>query len=193
MSKTISYQQFCQLWISGHTSTLKDALDVINGKLPETIQANNEDSANSISNELLAFIEMLVRNNLGGAISQYPLTVGEPQSSIRINPIEFIEWLETIDTAPLPIKLVDAKNDYLANKASSRKERPEKKDEYRTQALAEYFWSLEPELTKGQMAQKTELLKYGPIHRSYAQSTIEGWIRKYNPDRAPGRRKTKKL
>jgi hypothetical protein len=192
MTEHTKYSFFCELWIASQTSTLEDCLDVLFGELPNSLNIKGTNSNNSMSEQERVFIEMLVRNNLGGAIKHYPPTPGESKKIIRINPIEFLEWVESLNNFPIPEILVQSKNEFLEKRATRRKPSSNNQDQYRTQALAEYFWSIEPDLTKSQMAEKEELLKFGPINSHYQKSTIENWIKESNPNRNPGRRKQDK-
>jgi len=188
MTKDEKYKKVCSLWISNQTWTLEDALSIINGELPEC-HKDSKVEPDKDEKKAMRVLRVLVRNNLNGSIKLHPPTPGENPETIRINPIEFIEWLEEMMPGSLPHQLIDAKNNHQREKtSSSRKQRPEQIDKYRVQALAEYLWSIEPKKTKVEMSQNPELLKYGCINSNYTSETIQRWIREANPNRQPGRR-----
>jgi hypothetical protein len=49
------------------------------------------------------------------------------------------------------------------------------------------IWARQPELTKRQMANRTEILEYGCEGRQYTKETIENWIKTEKPSRQGGR------
>lgn len=179
------YEKMCNLWIKSHTWKLDDAISILRKQLPPAYMENYEDS----QSDKIIFYKTLVQNNLGGALELQPAIPGDTPSTIRVNPVQFIDWLESIDY-PLPYAMKQAKDKYSASHGKpSRKLTPTQIHKHRCRSLAAYFWEQDSDLTKVEMAQKSELIKIACENKVYSSKTIEGWIKDLNPDRSQGRRK----
>tara|TARA_R110002050_G_scaffold269917_2_gene412733 strand:+ start:280789 stop:281361 length:573 start_codon:yes stop_codon:yes gene_type:complete len=180
------YEKMCNLWIKSHTWQLDDAISILIKQLPSAYMKSYEDS----ENDKRIFFKTLAQNNLGGILDLHSAIPGDAPSDIRINPIQFIEWLESLNY-PLPLAMKQAKDNYLAsNGKPSRKLTPTQIHKHRCRSLAAYFWKQDPDLTKVEMAKKSELIKIACENKIYSSKTIEGWIKDLNPDRSQGRRKS---
>lgn len=182
------YEVICELWLKSDTWLLEDALRLINKKLPLCLSKPETEQEEKDKRSYLILKE-LVKNNLNSTLTLYPSLPGEDQGTIRINPFEFLDWLEDIDPELVPIVLKSAKSEQQQlRRGTTRKERPDTIHRHRVAALAEYFWRDEPSLTKVEMAQKPELNEIGCNGKKYTPETIQRWIKESNPNREPGRR-----
>jgi len=180
------YEKMCNLWIKSHTWELDDAISILLGQLPSAYLKSYDDD----KNDQKIFLKTIIPNDLGGALDLYPAIPGDSEDAIRINPVQLIEWLESIDF-PLPLSLKQAKYNQLeSHRKPSRKLTSTQIHKHRCRSLATYFWEQDPDLTKANMAQKTELLNIACESKRYTSKTIEGWIKDLNPDRSQGRRKS---
>lgn len=182
------FETVAKLWINSDTWTLDDAIRLIGQKLPNCFSTHDTETDEQ-EERALSILRELVKNNLNGTLTRYPSTPGEPESTIRLNPFEFLDWLEEINPGQTPIALKGARAEHeQKHKGSARKDRPETVHRHRVAALAELFWRDEPNLTKVEMSQKPELIEIGCHRKKYTPSTIQRWIKESNPNREPGRR-----
>jgi hypothetical protein len=57
----------------------------------------------------------------------------------------------------------------------------------RSRAIAEFLWSIEPELTIVEMARRSEIIKFGCSGNEYDVRTICRWLANLKDNRMPGR------
>jgi hypothetical protein len=180
------YEKMCQFWIKSHTWTLSDAISILYEEFP-AVYLKPSDDENTQRKELVTTV---AKNNLGGAIDIQPSIPGDPPETIRINPIQFLDWFELFGF-PIPSLLNQARQELIKEQGKpSRKLTPTQIHKHRCRSLAEYFWLQDPDLTKANMAQKPELLDIACENKHYTSKTVEGWIKDLNPDRSQGRRKS---
>ncbi len=182
------FETVAKLWMNSDTWTLDDAIRLIGQKLPNCF-SKLETETDEQEEKALSILRELVKNNLNGTLTSYPPIPGESDNTIRINPFEFLEWLEDIEPGQIPAVLILAKAEHeQKRKGTARKDRPETIHRHRVAALAELFWREEPSLTKVEMSQKPELTDIGCHGKTYKPTTIQKWIKESNPNREPGRR-----
>jgi hypothetical protein len=182
-----NYKKMCNLWLKSYTWILSDAISIIHEELPAVYLKHTDDEKTKKSRGL---VTTLVKNNLGGAIDiQKPVPDDEPEV-IRVNPVQFLDWVESFGF-PLPHILNQARQEFTKEQGKpSRKLTPMQIHKHRCRSLAEYFWEQDPDITKADMAQKPDLLEIACENKRYTSKTIEGWIKDLNPDRSQGRRKS---
>lgn len=61
----------------------------------------------------------------------------------------------------------------------------------RSRAIAEFLWSMEPELTIEEMARRTEIIKFGCEGQEYDVRTVCRWLANLKEYRRPGRPRKK--
>jgi hypothetical protein len=180
------YEAMCKIWIKNHTWTLSDAVSILYEEFPAVYLKPSNDGQTKHKD----LITILAKNNLGGAIDIQPPVPGDSPETIRVNPIQFLDWTE-IFGFQIPYTLNQAKQTLTKEQGKpSRKLTPMQIHKHRCRSLATYFWEQDPDLTKANMAQKTELLDIACENKTYTPKTIEGWIKDLNPDRSQGRRKS---
>jgi len=182
----IKYEEICELWITCHSWTLDDALSLLMKRLPSPYPS----TPNPTIEEKIKPLKTLAHNSLGGSLDILPPIPGDATNSIRISPLQFIAWIESLGI-PITPHLNKARLDLIKKSGQpSRKLTPTQIHKHRCRSLAEYFWTQDPDITKATMAQKPELLKIACEDKHYTSKTIEGWIKVLNPDRSQGRRKS---
>lgn len=182
------FEIVAKLWMNSDTWTLDDAIKLIDQHLPNCFSPPETETDEHEEKGLFVLRE-LIKNNLNGTLTRYQPIPGEPESTIRINPFEFLDWLEEINPEQIPAALKRARREKeQKRRGTARKERPEKIHQHRVAALAELFWLKEPSLTKVEMSQKAELTDIGCNGKIYKPATIQKWIKESNPNREPGRR-----
>lgn len=182
------FEAACLMWIKSDSWRLEDAIRLINKKLPECFSTSDSEAEDQQPRHVRILNE-LIKNNLNGTLTRYPPIPGEPETTIRINPFEFLDWLEEIAPEQIPVLLKMAKAEHeQQRKGTTRKDRPETIHRHRVAALAELLWRDEPNLTKVEMSQKPELTAIGCHGKKYTLDTLQRWIKESNPNREPGRR-----
>ena len=165
--KQDKFEAACMLWIKSDTWLLEDAIRLISNKLPHCFLAD-ETEHDETESRGLRILKELIKNNLNGTLTRYPPLPSETEDTIRINPFEFLDWLEEIDPGQIPVPLTMAKAEHeQTRKGTTRKDRPETIHRHRVAALAELFWREEPNLTKVEMSQKPELTEIGCNGKKY--------------------------
>lgn len=178
---TITPEMLKELWCRCDTWLLEDAIALVLDRLPTSYQKREPER-----DEPFEILHALAINCLGYSLRK---TTNSTDNAIRVEPVEFIQWVE--DYVPIPDQLKHALNDKQVEPDEGTDVTIAKQRRIATRALAAYFWSLDKDKTLHDMASDPAILKFGCFNKNLAERTIIDWIRSLNPNPQPGRRPKK--
>lgn len=177
------YGQACRTWSLSDHWPLPDAVNLVLGLLPRLVQSG-ELSANLTRRQKILY--EIALNCVGESLPVINPKASEDQ--YRVRPREFVTWAQKFWEVPQELKdLLDKAGTDLGKKDAPREWNPKQRHRERCRGVAAMIWAQNPELTKAQVAKRSDILEYGCEGRQYAQETIEEWIKVEKPNRQGGR------
>lgn len=179
-----TYIEACRLWAKSDHWRLMDAVNLALGLLPRLVQHGGLSVDIALQQKII--YEMALN-----CVDESLLVINPhaPEDQYRVRPREFLIWVQKFLELPPELKepLEELGSDF-GKKEAPRKLSPKQSHRERCCGIAALLWATHPDLTKGQMANRPEILQYGCGGRRYAPATVEEWIKAENPNRKGGRR-----